>query len=70
MSDYYMHLLEGQPAEFQDGHIVFSGKRVGSLAKSLAQIRKEQTTDKLWCAKRGITFTNVAYSYVRVTRKP
>ncbi len=69
MTDLYMHLLEREPAVFQDGHIVFAGKAVGALAKSLKQIRREQLADKLWCANRGITFTETAYSYVRISRK-
>jgi hypothetical protein len=66
VSDYYMHLLEKEPAVFMDGHIVFAGRRVSSLARSLKQIRKEQELDKLWCVKRGIAFTDAAYSYVRI----
>ncbi len=69
MSDAYMHLLDGEPAVFQDGHIVFAGRRVNALANSLRQIRREQAADKLWCTSRGIQFSDVAYRYVRVARK-
>jgi hypothetical protein len=69
VSDLYMHILDKAPAEFMDGHIVFAGRRVGTLATSLKQIRREQAVDKLWCANRGIAFTDAAYSYIRISRK-
>lgn len=68
MSDYYMHIMDGQPAEFQDGHLVYSGKRVGKLATSLRQIRREQEADRKWYARRH-NQTGCVYSYVRI-KKP
>jgi hypothetical protein len=37
---YYLHTIDGKPAEFNHPYICFSNKRI-KLADSLAQIRQE-----------------------------
>jgi hypothetical protein len=67
MTTYYMHTLDGQPASFaeKDGGIFFpSGNAKVRLVRSLATIRREQNSDREWCAARGVA--PLRYGYVRV----
>jgi hypothetical protein len=62
----YMHTLNGSPADFVDGHIVFTHLRI-NLWPSLAVIRKHQRLNDEWSRNRG--YRNEAefrYGYVTV----
>lgn len=43
----YMHTLDGNPAAFVDGHLVFSRLQI-PVALTLRQIRKEQAANAAW----------------------
>jgi hypothetical protein len=67
----YMHTLNGKPAYFAGKQVVFalqggSTRTQMPLARSLAQIRREQQASARWRAKNlfGAAFM---YSYVRVS---
>lgn len=59
---YYMHTLDGRPAAFfpHDG-VCFTNKRI-TLAKSLRQIRREQTL----CRAMRLTDHGYKYGYATV----
>lgn len=61
----YMHIMDGQPAEFQSGHLVYCGRYCGKVAKSLKQIRRErEISAKFYIAQNGQD--NSLYSHVRI----
>jgi hypothetical protein len=65
----YMHTLDQQPAMFQDNHIVFAGREVSRLARSLAQIRDEQAENCRWCYRNAVQHDPNEYGYVRIPLK-
>lgn len=68
--NYYMHTLAGQPAMFQDDHIVYAGKAVTTpLATSLEQIRDEQSSNMVWCYDNAVAHNPGEYGYLRIPVK-
>ena len=67
MTNYYLHILDGQPAEFvPDQKTICFVTRYGSagvLATSLRQIRREQAIDQ---KENPETSGDFEYSYCRV----
>ena len=52
---YYIHTLEGLPAEFSGQQIVFASffGKSNKLCRDLKQIRKEQRLSEKWRAQQG-----------------
>jgi hypothetical protein len=63
-----MHIMDGSPAEFQDGHLVYCGKECGRLATSARQIYREQVADREWCEARGLPYVAQPKSYLRIKK--
>lgn len=61
----YMHVMDGQPAEYQSGHLVYCGRYCGKLAKSLEQIKRERHASIEFFAAENGRDTSV-YSHVRI----
>jgi hypothetical protein len=63
---YYMHTLNGEPAEFDSGGsiIIFAG-RDARLRKDLKQIRREQAVAKKDDVRAGVA-GEWTYDYIRV----
>lgn len=67
MDTYYLHTLDGKPAEFWENQICFAtfyGK-AALLARDLKQIRHEQKLSKTWRKKQGFN-AFLEEGYVRV----
>lgn len=65
--DLYMHVLEGQPAQFdpKNGQIFIGARKIKRLASSLRQIRREQRQSVKFY---GEVDTRL-YRHVRITRE-
>lgn len=64
MKTRYMHTLDGKPAEYCDGVVCFSSRRI-KLVDSLKQIRREQRKSMEWDAARNNAGV-LTYGYVTV----
>lgn len=72
MTTYYLHTLDGCPATFMDGHLVFAHLRI-KPATSLRQIRREQAASREWDAafdKRAGKQPPMRYGYVTISVHP
>jgi hypothetical protein len=65
----YMHLLNGQPAEFADGLICFArqGAPLSSLLVSdLKTIKRQQQVTEEYRRRNGLSDWEFEYGYLRV----
>ena len=59
---YYMHTLDGKPAEYRDGWISFAGKKVRLFARDLKTIKRQQARNIKNRESRGY-FIKFDYGY-------
>ena len=63
----YMHTIDGQPAEFYKGCIVYAYKwRAIILVDSREQIKKEQRLSTKWRKEQNLKPYTLAYGHFRV----
>lgn len=63
----YMHLLDGQPAQYYKGQqIAFGHTIVTQFAESLQQIRREQKASAKWRIQRGFDGDKFATGHIRL----
>jgi hypothetical protein len=78
---FYIHTIDGIPAQYIDGeqivfaNVVFaSGIRgnagMQNICSSKKQILLEQKLSKKWRKKEGFSIDDLGYSFVRLLKKP